>query len=178
MSAVILTGPAETHFFVARWRIHWEAEGKMKIKSPKDFGAGLMFITFGLFFMIDARNYDLGSAARMGPAYFPTLLGGLMAVIGGIVLFQSFAVSGGKLAPIPLRLLFFITLSLLLFGYLLKPIGLVLSLSLLVVVSAVAGHEFKLREVLVLAFALIVLSVLVFVKGLGQPFPLWPSFFS
>ena len=69
-------------------------------------------------------------------------------MIGGIVFFQSFVVKGGRVAAIPLRLLFFITLSLLLFGYLLKPIGLVLSLSLLVVVSAVAGHEFKLREVL------------------------------
>ena len=70
------------------------------------------------------------------------------------------------------------TVALLLFGYLLKPLGLVAALTLLVVVSAFAGHEFKLKEVLVLAFALIVLSVLVFVKGLGQPFPLWPAFLS
>lgn len=148
----------------------------IKIKSPKDFRAGLMFIAFGVFFMIGALNYRLGSAARMGPAYFPTMLGGLLAVIGGVVFFQSFVVSGAKVAAIPLRLLFFITVGLLLFGYLLKPIGLVPSLALLVVVSAFAGHEFKLREVVVLALALIVLSALVFVKGLGQPFPLWPEF--
>jgi hypothetical protein len=79
-------------------------------------------------------------------------------------------------AAIPVRLLLFITVALLLFGYLLKPFGLVLALALLVFVSAFAGHEFKLREVLVLALALILLSVLVFVKGLGQPFPLWPKF--
>jgi len=54
----------------------------IKVKSPKDFWAGLMFIAFGLFFVIGARNYRMGSAARMGPAYFPTMLGGLMAVIG------------------------------------------------------------------------------------------------
>ncbi|MBU2053923.1 MAG: tripartite tricarboxylate transporter TctB family protein [Proteobacteria bacterium] len=148
----------------------------MRIKSPKDFWAGLMFIGFGLFFMIGAGNYDLGSTERMGPAYFPTMLGGLMAVVGGAVFFQSFVVSGGKVVAIPLRLLFFITVALLLFGYLLKPIGLVLALALLVVVSASAGHEFKLREVLLLAVALTVLSVLVFVKGLGQPFPLLPKF--
>ena len=148
----------------------------MRIKSPKDFWAGLMFIGFGLFFMIGAGNYDLGSAARMGPAYFPTILGGLLAVIGGSVFFQSFVVTGGRVAAIPLRLLFFITAALLLFGYLLRPIGLVLSLALLVVFSAFAGHEFKWREVLVLALALVLLSVLVFVKGLGQPFPLWPKF--
>ena len=150
----------------------------MKIKSPKDFWAGLMFIGIGLFFMIGARNYELGSAARMGPAYFPTMIGGIMAVIGVVVLFQSFVVRGGKVAAFPLRLLLFMTVALLLFGYLLKPLGLVAALTLLVVVSAFAGHEFKLKEVLVLAFALIVLSVLVFVKGLGQPFPLWPSFLS
>jgi hypothetical protein len=150
----------------------------MKIKNAKDFWAGLMFVAFGLFFVIGARNYQLGSAARMGPAYFPTLLGGLMAVVGGIVFFRSFVLKGGKVAAIPLRLLFFITLSLLVFGYLLKPIGLVLALLCLVVISAFAGHEFRLKEALLLTFVLIILSVLVFVKGLGLPFPLWPGFLS
>jgi len=148
----------------------------MRIKSPKNFWAGLMFIGFGLFFMIGAGNYEMGSAARMGPAYFPTILGGLLAVIGGSVFFQSFVVTDGSVAAMPLRLLFFITAALLLFGYLLKPIGLVPALALLVVFSAFAGHEFKLREALLLALALILLSVLVFVEGLGQPFPLWPKF--
>ena len=150
----------------------------MKIKNAKDFWAGLMFVAFGLFFAIGARNYQLGSAARMGPAYFPTLLGGLMAVVGGIVFFRSFVLKGGKVAAIPLRLLFFITLSLLVFGYLLKPIGLVMALLCLVVISAFAGHEFRLKEALLLTFVLIILSVLVFVKGLGLPFPLWPKFLS
>lgn len=135
-----------------------------------------MFIAFGLFFMIGARNYELGSAARMGPAYFPTMLGGLIAVVGAIVMVQSLVVKGGKVAAIPLRLIFLITVSLLVFGYLLKPLGLVLSLALLVVLSAFAGHEFKLKEVLILSVALVILSVLVFVKGLGLPFPLWPKF--
>ncbi len=148
----------------------------MRIKNPKGFWAGQMFIGFGLFFMIGARSYELGSAVRMGPAYFPTMLGGVLAVIGVVIFFQSFVISGGKMAPIPIRLLFFITLALLLFGYLLKPIGLVLALMLLVVVAAFAGHEFRLWEVLLLAVALIVLSVLVFVNGLRQPFPLWPKF--
>jgi hypothetical protein len=165
-------------FAVARRRIQREAEGMMKIKSPKDFWAGLMFIAFGLFFLIGARSYELGSAARMGPAYFPTLLGGLIAVIGGVVFSRSFVAAGEKVKAFPLRLLFYITLSLLVFGYLLKPLGLVLALALLIVVSAFAGHEFKLKEVLLLSAALVVLSVLVFIKGLGLPFPLWPKFLS
>jgi hypothetical protein len=148
----------------------------MTIKGPKDFWTGVMFVGVGLFFVIGARSYDLGTAARMGPGYFPTMLGGLMAVIGGVVFVRSLLVTGEKVAGIPLRVLFLVTLALLLFGYLLRPIGLVLALALLVVGSALAGPEFKLREALLLAVALIVLSVLVFVKGLGQPFPLWPAF--
>jgi hypothetical protein len=148
----------------------------MKIKNPKDFWAGLMFIAFGLFFLFVARNYEMGSATRMGPAYFPTMLGGLMAVLGGIVFFQSFVVKGEKVPAISFRQIFFVILSLLVFGFLLKPIGMVLALALLVVVSAFAGHEFKLKEVLILSVVLIIFSVLAFVKGLGLPFPLWPKF--
>jgi hypothetical protein len=153
-----------------------DAQGDVKIKSPKDFWAGLMFVAFGLFFAIGARNYQMGSAARMGPGYFPTMLGGLIALIGGIVLLRSLVVKGGKIRAIPLRLVFIITLSLAVFGYLLKPLGLVVALALLVGVSAFAGQEFKLKEVLLLSVVLIILSVLVFVKGLGLPFPLWPRF--
>jgi len=136
----------------------------------------LMFIAFGSFFLIFARNYQMGKAVRMGPAYFPTVLGGMMAVLGGIVFFQSFVLRGNKLPAMSFRPVFLIILSLVLFGYLLKPIGLVLALALLVVVSAFAGHEFKLKEVLILSSVLIIFSMLVFVKALKLPIPLWPSF--
>ncbi len=148
----------------------------MKIKSPKDFWAGLMFIGFGLLFLFLSRNYQMGSAMRMGPAYFPTVLGGLVAVIGGILFCQSLVMRGSKVPMISFRPIFFILLSLLVFSYLLKPIGLVLALALLVVVSAFAGREFKPKEVIILSVVLIIFSVLVFVKGLGLPFPLWPVF--
>ena len=62
-----------------------------KIKDGKDFWAGLMFMVIGLAFMFFARNYPMGSAVRMGPAYFPTWLGGMMAVLGAIVFFRSLA---------------------------------------------------------------------------------------
>jgi len=118
----------------------------------------------------------MGTATNMGPAYFPTVLGGLMAVLGGIMFLQSFMVIGEKVARHVLRPLFFIILSLLFFGYLLKPIGLVLALAFLLGVSAFAGHESKPGEMLILSIGLILFSVLVFVKGLGLPFPLWPKF--
>jgi len=148
----------------------------MKIKSPKDFWAGLMFIGFGLFFMLVARNYQMGSAVRMGPAYFPTVLGGLMAVLGAIVFLQSLIVEGAKVPKLSFKPIFFISLALLLFGYLLKPLGFVLALVVMVFVSAFGGHEFKAKEVAILTVVLIIFSVLVFVKGLTLPFPLWPAF--
>ena len=150
----------------------------MKIKSPKDFWAGLMFIVFGVFFLVVARNYQMGSAVRMGPAYFPTVLGGLMAVLGGIVLFQSLVIEGPNVPKLSFKPLFFISLSLVLFGYLLKPLGFVLDLVVLIFVCAFGGHEFRAKEVAILTVVLIVFSVLVFVKGLTLPFPLWPDFMS
>lgn len=148
----------------------------MKIKNAKDFWAGLIFIAFGLFFFLVARNYEMGTTTRMGPAYFPTVLGGLIAVLGCIVFLQSLVVKGGKVPSMSLQPLFFITISLILFGYLLRPLGLVPALAFLVFVSAFVGHEFELKEVLFLSAALIILSVLVFVRGLGLPFPVWPRF--
>ena len=150
----------------------------MKIKSPKDFWAGLMFIAFGLFFLVVAGNYQMGSAVRMGPAYFPTVLGGLMAVLGGIVFFQSLVVDGEKVPQLSFKPIFYISLALVLFGYLLKPLGFILSLAVLVFVCAFGGHEFKTKEVTILTVVLIICSVLVFVKGLSLPFPLWPDFVS
>ena len=148
----------------------------MKIKSQKDFWAGLLFIFFGLFFLYVARNYQMGSAVRMGPAYFPTVLGGMLAVLGAIVLLQSVILQGPKIPKMSFKPIFFISLALILFGYLLKPLGFVLSLIILIFVSAFGGHEFKTKEVCILAVVLIFFSVLVFVKGLTLPFPLWPAF--
>jgi hypothetical protein len=148
----------------------------MQIKSPKNFCAGLIFVAFGFCFMFVARNYQMGNATQMGPAYLPSVIGGLLALIGGIVFFQSFVVKGNKIPAMTFRPIFLISLSLLVFVYLLKQIGLVLALGFLVVVSAFAGHEFNLKEVLILYVALIIFSVLVFVKCFGLPFQLWPKF--
>ncbi len=149
----------------------------MKIKSPKDFWAGLMFIGFGLFFVIVAQmNYQMGSAVRMGPAYFPTVLGGMLAILGAIVMFDSFVVTGEKVAKFHFRPLLFVMVSSLAFAYLLKPLGLVLASIALVFISAYGGHEFKWKEVAMLSVVLVIFSVLVFVKGLTLPFPICPSF--
>lgn len=148
----------------------------MKIKSPQDFWAGLMFIAFGIFFVVVARNYQMGTAVRMGPGYFPTMLGGLLVFLGAIVLFTSLTVKGASVPKMSFKPIFFISFGLILFGYLLKPLGFIAAVVILVFVSAFGGHEFRAKEVSILTVVLVIFSVLVFVKGLTLPFPLWPSF--
>lgn len=151
----------------------------MEIKSPKDFWAGVMFLGVGLFFAIWAvANYQMGTAARMGPAYFPTVLGGLLALLGLLILLESFALEGPPVAKWHFRPLLLILAACIAYGYLMKPLGLVLATAALVFISAFGGHEFKWKEVAILYVVLIVFSVLVFVKGLTLPFPLWPEAYS
>ena len=148
----------------------------MKIKSPRDFWAGLMFIGFGTFFATWAVvNYQMGSAVRMGPAYFPAVLGGLLAFLGLVVLLMSVTVRGPRVDTFHFRPLVFILGANVAYGYVMKPLGLVLATAVLVFLSAFGGHEFKWKEVTLLYVFLIVFSVLVFVKGLTLPFPLWPE---
>jgi Tripartite tricarboxylate transporter TctB family len=147
----------------------------MKIRAPRDFWAGLMFIAFGLGFALVAQNYQMGTSVRMGPAYFPTYLGGILAVIGIGILIESFFAKGDPVPKFYFRPLILIVLSVVLFGILLKPLGLVLSLAVLVGLGAFGGFEFKLKEVVILYVVLAIFSVLVFVKGLGLPIPIWPG---
>jgi hypothetical protein len=150
---------------------------KAKIKGPKDFWAGLMFIGFGGFFMVWAlAHYQMGSAVRMGPAYFPAVLGGLLVFLGILVLIESFAMAGPPVPRFMFRPLVLISAGCVLYGYLMKPLGLVLATAVLVFISALGGHEFKWREVTILYVILVVFSLLVFVKGLTLPFPICPAF--
>ena len=149
----------------------------MQIKSPLDFWSGLIFVISGLFISIYGyQNYQMGSALRMGPAYFPVWLGGLTASLGAIVFFRSFILKGAKVGKFPLRPMFFIIGACVLYGYILKPVGLVLATMILTALSAFGGHEFKAKEVAILSVVMVIFSVVIFVWGLKLPFPLWPAF--
>ena len=121
----------------------------MKIKSQKDFWSGLMFIVVGLAFAWGATNYSFGSSARPGPGYFPFGLGLLLAVLGAAVLFASLTVEtddGDPIGSIGWKPLFVITISVVVFGLLLPRLGMVISLPILVLMSAWAGDEFHWKE--------------------------------
>ena len=148
----------------------------MKIRAPKDFWAGLMFIAFGVGFIVVARNYAMGTAVRMGPAYFPTVLGGILAIIGLAIFVKSFATDGPPVPRIVLKPMTFILVAILLFGVFLKSLGLIVCSAIVIGLGALGGHEFKVREVAILYAVLAVFSVAVFVKGLGLPIPTCPLF--
>ena len=195
----------------------------MKITNGKDLWAGLMFLGLGLGFLIASKNYNMGSAVRMGPAYFPTLLGGMLAVLGGMVLLRAFiskvahpvkvfpfrtwvfvaflavsAIAYWGAATItaihPVLHQAFVAVALVLFfatwgprslaiimlitvvyGYALKPLGMVIATLLLIFGSAAGGREFKFKEVTYLFIVLALFSVFGFIKGLGLPFNIWPE---
>ena len=122
-----------------------------------------------------ARGYSLGTAGKMGPGYFPLLLGGLLAALGAMLISRSLALSGEPVARFHVLPLAIIAAAVCLFGALIEPLGLVLSLVVLTLMSASAGPQFRLLETLALTAMLIVFSVGVFVYALGLPLNIWPS---
>jgi hypothetical protein len=150
----------------------------MRIRSPRDFWSGVIFIVSGLFIAIYAyTHYQLGSSLRMGPGYFPVWLGSLTFVLGAIVFGRSFVLEGPPVETFHWRPMVFILGACILYGYILKPVGLVVATVMLTVVSAFGGHEFKWKEVTVLAIVMVIFSIVIFVWGLKLPFPLWPEAF-
>jgi hypothetical protein len=151
----------------------------LKIKSEKDFWSGLMFIAVGVAFAWGASAYSFGSSARPGPGYFPFGLGVLMAMLGGLILFKAltFEVEGGdKIGPWSWKPLVMITATVAIFGWMLPHMGLVIALPILVVVAALAGDEFKIKDALLNSVVLTIGSWAIFILGLKLTIPLWPSF--
>jgi putative tricarboxylic transport membrane protein len=136
-----------------------------------------MFAGFGAFFVAwSFAYYPMQSAVRMGPGYFPAVLGGLLVLLGAVVLVKSLAIEGPEVAAFHFRPIVLVSLSVLAYGYLMQPAGLAVATAAAVIIGALAGNEFKWREVLVVALVLVIFSYLVFVKGLTLPFPLCPAF--
>jgi len=159
----------------------------MKIKSQKDFWSGLMFMAAGIAFAWGATNYTIGEGARMGPGYFPLVLGILLTLIGLFVTFEALVVEtedGERIGTFAWKPLFFIIGSNLIFGILLAGLpkigipamGLIVGIYALTFVAALAGEEFKVKEVAILATILAVGSYLAFIVLLKLQFPVWPSF--
>jgi hypothetical protein len=147
----------------------------MRIRSLKDFWAGLIFIAIGGGFVLLAQRYRLGDMHRMGPAMFPTLVGALLAALGLIIALRSFALDGAPVPRFEARPIGVSILAIVLFGLALQWLGLIAAVAVLVLVGAYAARDVRLRDNLALAAVMVAFSVGVFVWLLGLPLPLWPG---
>ncbi len=150
----------------------------MKIRNQKDFMSGLMFIAIGAFFFILARSYQMGTPAKMGSGYFPFWLGVVLALLGLFVLLGSLKSNAEEsgIGKWDWKSVLWVTCSVIIFAISLPYAGLVLSLVVLIFVSAMASHEFHWKGTLVSAVLLNVIAYFAFVWGLKLQFPVWPSF--
>jgi len=142
------------------------------IRNAKDFWTGLIYVFFGASAILVARDYGMGTAVKMGPAYFPTILGGLLVGIGAISVIRSFIIPGAPIGRFAFKGLTLVSVSALVFGFLVRRAGLAVALPLLVIISAYASTRFRWRPTLLLAAGLTVFCILVFLKGLGIPLPI------
>ncbi len=148
---------------------------KLGIRSSKDFFSGLLFIFFGVVAVKVAINYPMGTAARMGPGYLPIVLGGLLVLLGIVITIRALWLSGERIEARTLRPLMLVIGAVLVFGFLVDLAGLVLTIPALVLVSRLAGSEFRPFEVVLLCLVLVLLALGIFVYALNLPFKIWPS---
>lgn len=143
----------------------------------KDFLSGLMFIAFGLGFIWIARDYNFGEARRMGPAFFPIVLSGLLALIGIAIAGKALLASGEAVAGFTMRGLLLVLVPTLLFGFLVRNAGLAISVAVLVMISATASHLFRWKPTVLLAAGMAGFCVVLFITALGLPIPILGQWF-
>ncbi|MRD46131.1 tripartite tricarboxylate transporter TctB family protein [Caenimonas koreensis] len=159
----------------------------MKIKSQQDFYSGLMFMVVGIAFAWGATTYTIGEGARMGPGYFPLVLGILLTALGAFIVFEALVVETEDGEPIGAwawKPLCFIIAANLLFGILLgglpsiklPAMGMIVGIYGLTFVASLAGEEFSWKENVILATVLAIGSYLAFIVLLKLQFPVWPTF--
>ncbi|MBB3221606.1 tripartite tricarboxylate transporter TctB family protein [Pseudoduganella umbonata] len=150
----------------------------MYIRNQQDFWAGVMFVAFGAFFASVGTEYDFGSAAQMGPGYFPTILGVILVLVGLKVSVGSLSKKAARQAvnKFAFSKLLLILGPVVLFGVLLEHLGLVPCLLLLVGISSYGSDEFTWRATIINAAVLSALCLFVFVYALELQFQMWPTF--
>jgi Tripartite tricarboxylate transporter TctB family len=145
------------------------------IRHPKDFYSGLIFIGFGVAAIAIGTNYALGTAARMGPGYFPRILGIMLIVLGAALSLRALRIQGSPLPGWKWRPTLIVLGSVVLFGVIVNTVGLALSTVLLILLASAASSEFRPREALISGVLLAMLAVGVFVIGLKLQLPIWPG---
>lgn len=145
----------------------------MKIRSQEDFWAGLMFIGFGILAIVVSRDYPMGSAMRMGPGYFPTAIGLCLMVLGAVIAATGFKTKGDGVGQFPWRAIVLLSVAFAFFAWGIDNAGFVPAVAVLIALSALAGREWRWKEVLVEIVVMIAGCWAIFIYGLELPFPLF-----
>lgn len=141
------------------------------IHNPKEFWSGVMFVAIGGSAVFIGQDYQFGTAGRMGPGYFPTVLGSLLALLGAVSIVRSFFGKGEALERFAFKELALVILAVILFGLLVRGAGLIISVLLVVLVSAYASEKFHLKSTILVAIGATAFAVLIFSIALGLPIP-------
>jgi putative tricarboxylic transport membrane protein len=147
----------------------------VKLRSPSDFWCGVLLIALGIAFMVVAQRYRFGTPARMGPGFFPTILGGILAALGLSLTIPALFRDGDPLPGLGLRPLLTILVAIVVFALLLQPLGFVAASVVLILISGLADPELRPIESIGLALLLTAFSVGIFAMLLGLPLNLWPD---
>lgn len=145
----------------------------IRIKSPQDFWAGVLFVVFGCTALWVGWNYPFGTLTRMGPGYLPTVLCVVLLAIGGVLMLRALAVDGPAIAPSEIKPQLFVLAAIVVFALTIERLGLALAVVLVAVTAALASYGIRWVEAIALAVGLAVLCVILFVQLLGQPFAVW-----
>lgn len=150
----------------------------MQVRNRRDLWSGIMFLVIGVAFVLFSQAYQMGTPARMGPGFFPTMLGVLLALLGVAIIFQSTLLANEVLHvdPVRWRPLLLVLAAVIAFAVALPRLGMIIAVILLIGISAPASHDFRRFETAASIVVLLAMSWLVFVKGLELQFPVWPVF--
>ena len=150
----------------------------MQVRNKQNFWSGVMFIVLGVAFAWKPTEYTMGTAARIRPGYFPFWLGVIMAILGAIVLLTSLSPKAAKteVDKFDFKSVAIITAAVVVFAFLLQPAGLIVSMVVLVLISAAAAHDNNWKVTIANAIFLTILCYLAFIVGLKLVFPIWPAF--
>jgi hypothetical protein len=147
----------------------------LRIRSPKDFWSGALFMGIGIFAIVMGSKYSVGTAARMGPGYFPRALGILLLVLGVLITVRGLRVTGPGIPAWKWKPTLMVLGSVVVFGLIVEKLGMALSTIVLIALASAASHEFRPKEALISGVLLAALAVGVFVIGLNLQLPIWPG---
>ncbi len=145
------------------------------VVKSKDFWAGSLFVLLGAMFLLLGLRHPVGSLARMGPGYLPIAMSSLLIAIGLLTVGRSIWRPLSAIEAVRIKPLALISLAVIAFGALLKPLGLAGAITALVFISSYASAKFEFAKTAIICISIVIFCSLVFVVGLGVPISIFGS---